>query len=181
LGYARVSSTDQDLAGQIEALKAVGCSKVYAEKVSGASTNGRSELAKLKAELQPGDTIIVVKLDRFARSIRDLLSMLDFIKAVGAEFKSLGDAWFDTSSPMGRFMITVVGGIAELEREMIRARCAEGIARAKAAGRHLGRPSKLTPKQAKLIADRRAEGQSYARIARDLGVAQATVWRAVRP
>src|SRR5262249_47859431 len=180
LGYARVSSTDQDFNGQIDRLNAAGCDKVYAEKASGKSTNGRPELARLIRGLRPGDAVVVVKLDRIARSIRDLLHLLDQIKEAGAGLSALDDTWCDTTTAQGRLILTVMGGLAEFERELIRQRCQEGIDRAKAAGRHMGRPYRLDVKQRKLIAERRAEGQTLAQIARDLGVGEATGWRALQ-
>jgi DNA invertase Pin-like site-specific DNA recombinase len=123
-----------------------GCAKVYAEKVSGAVTD-RKALTKALSVLNEGDTLIVTRLDRLARSTRDLLNTLDTIARKGAGFKSLADAWADTTTPHGRLMLTVLGGLAEFERELIRARTGEGRARARAKGVHMGRPPKLTPHQ----------------------------------
>jgi DNA invertase Pin-like site-specific DNA recombinase len=145
-GYARVSTDGQTLASQDAALHAAGCAKVFAEKVSGAATD-RKALAKALAVLKAGDTLIVTRLDRLARSTRDLLNTLDTIAKTGAGFKSLADAWADTTTPHGRLMLTVLGGLAEFERQLIRARTGEGRARAKARGVHRGRPPKLTPHQ----------------------------------
>ena len=180
LGYARVSSTDQNLATQVEQLKAAGCARIFAEKVSGASANGRVELGKLMKELAPGDVVLVTRLDRFARSIRDLLNLLDQIKAAGASFRSLADSWCDLSSPQGRLIMNIMGSLAEFERDLIRQRCAEGIKRAKAAGIHMGRPFKLNVKQRKLIVQRREQGESLSQIASALDVSTATVWRALQ-
>src|SRR3954452_16228817 len=125
LGYARVSTNGQDLAGQVAELRAKGCAKVYREKVSGAKTD-RPELAKLLRALEPGDVLIVTRLDRLARSTRDLLNVLDVVAKREAGFRSLKDAWADTTTPHGRLMLTVLGGLAEFERELIRARTGEG-------------------------------------------------------
>src|SRR5438067_13158717 len=141
-GYARVSTDGQSLGAQHAQLHAAGCAKVYAEKISGARSN-RPELAKVLKRLTTGDVLIVTRLDRLARSTRDLLNTLDDIAKRGAGFKSLADTWADTTSPHGRLMLTVLGGLAEFERELIRARTGEGRQRAKAAGIHMGRPSKL--------------------------------------
>src|SRR5262249_22466197 len=116
IGYARVSSTDQDFNGQVDRLKAAGAVRIYAEKVSGKSTNGRHELGRAIKALEPGDTLVVVKLDRLARSIRDLLALLDQIKAAGARFRALDDPWCDTTTPQGELILTVMGGLAEFER-----------------------------------------------------------------
>jgi DNA invertase Pin-like site-specific DNA recombinase len=118
---------------------AAGCAKVYAEKVSGAKTD-RPELAKLVRRLGRDDVLMVTRLDRLARSTRDLLNILDVIAKAGAGFKSLGDAWADTTTAHGRLMLTVLGGLAEFERELILTRTSDGRTRAKARGVKFGRP-----------------------------------------
>ena len=147
-GYARVSSDTQDYAAQVEALKAAGCERIYNEKASGKSTNGRPELAKLMKALLPGDIVTVTKLDRVARSARDLLNIVHQLQEARCGFVSLGDTWCDTTNEMGRFMLTVMSGIAELERDLIRKRCQAGIERAKAKGTKFGRTSVLDARQA---------------------------------
>jgi DNA invertase Pin-like site-specific DNA recombinase len=178
-GYARVSTDGQTLAAQEAALHAAGCAKVYAEKVSGVVTD-RKALAKALSVLQKGDTLIVTRLDRLARSTRDLLNILDAISKKGAGFKSLADTWADTTTPHGRLMLTVLGGLAEFERELIRARTGEGRARAKAKGVHMGRPWKLTPHQRQEVIERLDRGDSLTDIARTYGVAHTTIAR-LRP
>jgi DNA invertase Pin-like site-specific DNA recombinase len=175
-GYARVSTDGQTFAAQEAALHAAGCAKVYAEKVSGAVTD-RKALARALAALKEGDTLIVTRLDRLARSTRDLLNTLDTIAKTGAGFKSLADAWADTTTPHGRLMLTVLGGLAEFERELIRARTGEGRARAKARGVHMGRPPKLTPHQQAEARQRRDNGETLTDIARTYGVAHTTIAR----
>ena len=123
-GYARVSTSGQDLAAQEAELMAAGAAKVFKEKVSGAKTD-RAELAKVIRRLEPGDVLLVTRLDRLARSTRDLLNMLATIGEREADFRSLNDAWADTTTPHGRLMLTVLGGLAEFERELIRARTAK--------------------------------------------------------
>src|SRR5262249_45521544 len=127
IGYARVSSDGQDFNGQIDKLKAAGCKQLFSEKASAKSTNGRHALQKALDALKPGDTLIVVRLDRLARSIRDLLGLLDEIKAAGAHIKALEDPWLDTTTPHGELILTIMGGMAEFARKLIRARCDEGI------------------------------------------------------
>jgi DNA invertase Pin-like site-specific DNA recombinase len=175
-GYARVSTDGQTLAAQDAALKAAGCTKIFAEKISGARSD-RPQLAKLLKSIDDGDTIIVTRLDRLARSTRDLLNTLHAIGKAGGTFKSLADAWADTTTPHGRLMLTVLGGLAEFERELIRARTGEGRARAKAAGKHMGRPSKLTQFQRQEALKRREAGESLTDIARTYGVAHTTIGR----
>jgi DNA invertase Pin-like site-specific DNA recombinase len=133
VGYARVSTDGQTLSAQQTALADAGCAKVFAEKQSGAKTD-RAQLAKALAALAEGDTLIVCKLDRLARSTRDLLNTLAEIAQRGATFKSLGDPWCDTTTPHGRLMLTVLGGLAEFERHLILARTSEGRKRAQARG-----------------------------------------------
>src|SRR5215469_1769724 len=145
-GYSRVSTDGQTLAAQDAALRAAGCAKVFSEKASGAKTD-RAELRKVVSRLGEGDVLMVTRLDRLARSTRDLLNTLDDVTKRGAGFKSLADSWADTTTPHGRLMLTVLGGLAEFERELIKARTGEGRARAKAAGVHMGRPPKLTQHQ----------------------------------
>jgi DNA invertase Pin-like site-specific DNA recombinase len=129
-GYARVSTNGQDLSSQEAELMAAGCAKVFKEKVSGAKTD-RAELAKLLRRIESGDVLVVTRLDRLARSTRDLLNVIAALTERGAGFKSLKDTWADTTSPHGRLMLTVLGGLAEFERELIRARTGEGRKRAK--------------------------------------------------
>jgi DNA invertase Pin-like site-specific DNA recombinase len=180
IGYARVSSTDQNHDGQVERLKAAGCTKVFSEKVSGKSTNGRHALDKAIRALQPGDTLITVRLDRLARSIRDLLTLVDTIQAAGARIKALEDPWLDTTTPHGELILTVMGGMAEFERKLIRARCDEGIKRALARGTVFGRKSVLDAGERRKIAERYAAGETMAALAREYKVGEATIWRALR-
>ena len=175
-GYARVSTRDQDLAAQDHELRAAGCAKVFKEKVSGAKTD-RPELAKAIRRLEPGDVLVVTRLDRLARSTRDLLNVLDEIGQRGAGFKSLRDTWADTTTPHGKLMVTILGGLAEFERELIMARTGEGRLRAKARGVRFGRPRTLTPHQRQEAMQRLAEGEVQADLARSYGVSQSTISR----
>ena len=176
LGYARVSTDSQALAPQVESLKAAGAAEVFRETASGAKRN-RAQLARLLKEVRPGDLVLVTRLDRLARSTRDLLNVLDALADRGAAFRSLGDPWADTTSPHGRLMLTVLAGLAEFERELIRARTGEGRARAKAEGRKMGRRPKLTPHQQREARERREAGESLAAIARSYNVHHATISR----
>jgi DNA invertase Pin-like site-specific DNA recombinase len=175
-GYARVSTDGQTLAAQDAALRAAGCAKVFSEKASGAKTD-RAELRKAISRLGDADVLMVTRLDRLARSTRDLLNTLDEITKRGAGFKSLADSWADTTTPHGRLMLTVLGGLAEFERELIKARTGEGRTRAKAAGVHMGRPSKLTPHQQREAIARRDAGEALTDIARTFGVSHTTIGR----
>ena len=161
---------------QHAALREAGCAKVYAEKVSGAKTD-RAALAKALAALAEGDTMIVTKLDRLARSTRNLLNTLDAIGKAGATFKSLGDPWCDTTTPHGRLMLTVLGGLAEFERHLILARTSEGQKRAQACGVRFGRKPSLTPHQRAEALARRAAGEALVEIARTYNVSHSTISR----
>jgi DNA invertase Pin-like site-specific DNA recombinase len=175
-GYARVSTNGQDLGSQEAELVAAGCAKVFKEKISGAKTD-RAELAKALRRLEPGDVLIVSRLDRLARSTRDLLNIVAAIAEREAGFRSLKDTWADTTTPHGRLMLTVLGGLAEFERELIRARTGEGRKRAKARGVRFGRPAALTPHQRAEALQRLAQGEAQADVARTFNVSQATVSR----
>jgi DNA invertase Pin-like site-specific DNA recombinase len=175
-GYARVSTNGQDLSSQEAELLSAGCAKVFKEKVSGAKTD-RAELAKVIRRLQPGDVLIVTRLDRLARSTRDLLNVLAMVSEREAGFRSLKDAWADTTTPHGRLMLTVLGGLAEFERELIRARTGEGRKRAKAHGVKFGRPAALTAQQRAEALQRLASGEVQADVARTFNVSQATISR----
>jgi DNA invertase Pin-like site-specific DNA recombinase len=175
-GYARVSTDGQSLASQSAELHAAGCVKAYAEKISGARSD-RPELAKVLKRLESGDVLMVTRLDRLARSTRDLLNILDYIAKRGAGFKSLHDAWADTTSAHGRLMVTILAGLAEFERELILARTGEGRKRAKARGVKFGRPSALTAHQRQEAMQRLAHGEAQADVAQTFNVSQATISR----
>ena len=175
-GYARVSSDGQTLDAQIAQLKAAGAEKVFREKISGARAD-RPELSRLLRKLAPGDRVLVTRLDRLARSTRDLLNTLAAIGDRKAGFRSLNDAWADTTTPHGRLMLTVLGGLAEFERELIRARTGEGRERAKARGVRLGRKPKLNQHQQKEALARRDAGEPVTEIARSYDVHHATISR----
>jgi DNA invertase Pin-like site-specific DNA recombinase len=176
IGYARVSTLDQDLTSQLEQLKTAGAEKVFREKISGARSD-RPELAKLMRSLGKGDVLLVTRLDRLARSTRDLLNVLDAASKAGAAFKSLADAWADTTTPHGRLMLTVLGGLAEFERELIRARTGDGRRRAKAAGVRFGRPRLLTPHQQTEIQRRREGGEPLSVLAASYRCSTKTIMR----
>jgi DNA invertase Pin-like site-specific DNA recombinase len=175
-GYARVSTNGQDLSAQDAELMAAGCAKVFKEKISGAKTD-RPELAKLIRRLEEGDVLVVTRLDRLARSTKDLLNVLDEVGRRGAGFRSLKDAWADTTTPHGRLMLTVLGGLAEFERSLIVARTGEGRKRAKDRGVKFGRPRKLTPHQRQEALQRLAAGESQMNVARSFNLSSSTISR----
>jgi DNA invertase Pin-like site-specific DNA recombinase len=176
-GYARVSTDGQSVDAQVKALRAAGAEKVFRETASGARSD-RRELARALKAVGDGDTLIVTRLDRLARSTRDLLNTLDAIAKAGAGFRSLGDAWADTTTPHGRLMLTVLGGLAEFERDLIRARTGEGRERAKARGVHMGRPPALTRHQRWEALEALASGAAtQADLARRFNVNRSTISR----
>ena len=176
VGYARVSTDGQTLDAQHSTLRAAGAEKVFAEKVSGAKTN-RAQLAKAIDALGAGDVLLVTRLDRLARSTRDLLNVLATIADNGAGFKSLADTWADTTTAHGRLMLTVLGGLAEFERELIRQRTDEGRKRAQARGVRFGRKLKLTQHQITEALQRREAGEALVEIGRSYNVSHSTISR----
>jgi DNA invertase Pin-like site-specific DNA recombinase len=176
-GYARVSTDGQSLDAQVKQLRAAGAEKVFLETANGV----RADCAQLRRaldQLAKGDVLMVMHHDRLVRSTRDLLNTLATITAKGAGFRSLSDAWADTTTAHGRLMLMVLGGLAEFERELIRARTGEGRARAKARGQSLGRPFKLTPHQQQEAVRGRDRGEeTLVEIGRSYNVSAATISR----
>lgn len=176
-GYARVSTQGQSLEAQLASLRDAGCGRVFSEKVSGAKSD-RKEMHKAIDKLREGDIFIVTRLDRLARSTRDLLNVIQAIGAKGATFKSLKDTWADTTTAHGRLMLTILGGLAEFERELIQARTKEGRDRAIARGVKMGRKRKMTLHQSQEAKGRIASGEESLReIAASYNVAHTTIAR----
>src|SRR6185437_16432627 len=157
-GYARVSTDGQTLEAQQQALQEAGATQVFAEKISGAQRD-RPALERCLGSLEPADMVVVTKLDRLARSTRDLLNVLALIADYGASLRSLGDPWANTTTPHGKLMITVLGGLAEFERHLILSRTNEGRVRAKVRGIKFGRKPKLTKDQRHEAMERREAGE----------------------
>jgi DNA invertase Pin-like site-specific DNA recombinase len=176
LGYARVSTDGQTLDAQVAELKAAGATAVFQEKISGAVTE-RPQLTRAVKALVPDDVLIVTRLDRLARSTRDLLNTLAVVNEAGAGFKSLRDTWADTTTAHGRLMLTILGGLAEFERELILTRTSEGRQRAISRGVRLGRRPKLTAHQRREAIARREAGEPIVEIARSYAVAHSTISR----
>jgi DNA invertase Pin-like site-specific DNA recombinase len=176
-GYARVSTDGQIVDAQVRQLRAAGAEKVWRETASGAKTD-RVQLRRVLDQLGAGDVLMVTRLDRLARSTRDLLNILATIAEKKAGFRSLGDTWADTTTSHGRLMLTVLGGLAEFERDLIRARTSEGRARAVANGVKLGRKPTLTPHQQREAIKRvNAEKETLGEIARSYNVSRWTISR----
>jgi DNA invertase Pin-like site-specific DNA recombinase len=175
-GYARVSTDGQSVTAQVAQLTKAGCIKVFRETASGAQID-RVQLRLALAQLEPGDVLMVTRLDRLARSTRDLPNTLATIADRKAGFRSLGDQWADTTTAHGRLMLTVLGGLAEFERELIRARTSEGRVRAVMRGVKLGRKPKMTQRQVKEALRRRDAGEAMREIARSYNVSHSTISR----
>jgi DNA invertase Pin-like site-specific DNA recombinase len=176
LGYARVSTYGQTLDAQLEQLRRAGCTKIFREKVTGAQSD-RRQLLKMLDTLAPGDLVMVTRIDRLARSTFDLFAIVRQIVDAEGQFRSLAEPWADTGTSTGRLMIAVLGGLADVERDLIRTRTAEGRSRAQKRGQHMGRPSKLTAAQKAEARRRRAQGATLAELARSHGVGTSTISR----
>jgi DNA invertase Pin-like site-specific DNA recombinase len=176
IGYARVSTDGQSLTAQVAELKAAGCTEIFQEKESGAKAD-RKQLARLLARLDAGDVVMVTRLNGLVRSTRDLLNVLGAVADKQAAFRSLRDIWADTTTPHGGLMLTVLGGLAEFERELIRSRTSEGRERAKAKGVVMGRKPKLTRHQRREAIARRDAGEALVNIARSYNVSHSTISR----
>lgn len=179
IGYARVSTDDQDLANQRAELHAAGCTRIFAEKITGTHAK-RPELSRMLDHLRAGDVVTVTRLDRLARSTRDLLDIAEQLQAKGAGLRSLAEPWADTTSPAGRMVLIVFAGIAEFERSLIIDRTRNGREAAKARGVRFGRRPALTPGQVEHARELLGAGRTAAETAELLGVHRATLYRALR-
>ena len=178
IGYARVSTPDQSMDLQTDALAVAGCARVFTEVGSGASTRGRGQLAAALEYLNPGDTLVVWRLDRLGRSVKDLVTMVEDLQARDIGFRSLTES-IDTTSPSGRLVFHIFAALAQMERELISERTKAGLAAAAERGRKGGRPPALTAEQVQVAVELREGGTSIAAIARTLGVSRDTVKRAI--
>ena len=176
IGYARVSTFDQNLDLQLRALGKAGCKKVFQEKIS-AGKRERPQFQRMLDQIRAGDTIVVWKLDRLARSTRELLETMESIREAGGRFQSISEPWADTTTHAGKMIMTIFAGIAEFERDLIRERTSAGREAAQKRGVRFGRPRKLTVDQAKLAQRLVFEGKSVTDIARTFNVHVATIYR----
>jgi DNA invertase Pin-like site-specific DNA recombinase len=177
LGYARVSTDDQDYQGQVDSLRGLGCTEIFAEKVSGKDKDGRPKLNEMIRFARKDDVVHVMKLDRLARNVRDALDIADQLQAKGAGLVIHDIGGMDINSDVGRLIYTVLAAVAEMERKRIRQRQAEGIAHAKARGKHLGRSPSLTPAQVKEIRRRVKAGEAKRQLAKEYKVSRTTLYR----
>ena len=170
--------TGRPLTRSLSSFAPPGCSSrnIYREKVTGARAD-RRELNRMLGKLAPGDVVTVTRIDRLARSTFDLFAIVKQIVDAKAQFRSLAEPWADSTSSTGRLMLAVLGGLADVERDLIRTRTAEGRSRAKAQGKRMGRPPSLTPAQQKEAIRRRAQGATLKELARSYNVSRATISR----
>jgi DNA invertase Pin-like site-specific DNA recombinase len=178
IGYARVSTEDQNLEIQCRELKSAGCTKIFQEKISGTKKQ-RPELAKALEHLRENDTFIVWRLDRLARSTRGLLEIIETIKATNADFLSISEPWANTTSHAGKMIMTFFAGIAEFEKDLIRDRTGTGREAALKRGVKFGRPLKIKEEQRILIARLLTEGKSIKECAKTFSVHPTTIYRAL--
>ena len=174
-GYARVLTFHDSLDAQLGALKSAGCERIYQEKIRAKSKDNRTQLKRLLKEISGGDVIVVTRLDRLAQSTLDLLRIVQTIRRTSASFKSLHEAWADSTSMHGRLLLTILAGLAEFERELILARTADE--RAKSQGKKFSRRFKLTEHQRRAVIHRLGAGDSHRDIARDFNVSHQTIGR----
>ncbi len=176
IGYARVSTKEQTLETQLSRLAETGCELFFEEKISGVAKN-RPQLEAMLGQLRKDDLVVVTKLDRLARSTAELLRIAEALNQKSAGLQSLDEPWADTTTPTGKMIMTVFGGIAEFERSLILTRTQEGREAAQARGVAFGRPSKLRPDQKEIVCDLIKNGQSIAAVARTFNVHPATIYR----
>ena len=179
IGYARVSTFDQNLDLQLRALEKAGCKKIFREKVS-STKRERPQFQRMLDQIRAGDTIVVWKLDRLARSTRNLLETMESIREAGGKFRSLSEPWADTTTHAGKMIMTIFAGIAD-ERDLIRERTSAGREAAQKRGVRFGRPRKLTLDQSELARRLVLEGKAVSDIARTFNVHSATIYRLADP
>jgi DNA invertase Pin-like site-specific DNA recombinase len=179
IGYARVSTVEQNLDLQLQALKKARCRRIFQEKVS-ASARNRPEFQRMLDQIRDGDVLVVWKLDRLARSTRDLLETMETIRQAGGKFQSLSEPWADTTTHAGKMIMTIFSGIAEFERGLIQERTSVGREAARKRGVRFGRPRKLTPEQESLAHRLVSEGKSIRELAVAFKVHAATIYRLVQ-
>lgn len=179
-GYARVSTADQDASAQLDALRRAGvpADRIVTDHASGARAD-RPGLARLLDQLEAGDGLTVWKLDRLGRSLSHLVQVVEQLGERGVEFRSLTEA-LDTTSPAGRLLFHIIGSVAEFERDLVRERTRAALAAARAKGRPLGRPSRVTPEQYRLIHQMAGAQATQGRIAATTGLSRAVVGRVIR-
>lgn len=176
IGYARVSTENQNLNWQLEQLEKVQCERIYQEKVTGAKSE-RPELERMLDSLRSGDTVIISELTRLSRSTKDLFKLVDRIEKIGANIKSLRESWLDTTTPQGKLMFTIFAGISQFERDLISQRTKEGLTSARARGRKGGRPAKNKSDIEKALKLYNSKDYSLKEIHEMTGVSKTSLYR----
>ena len=177
IGYARVSTVGQDLEYQLERLRAAGCCAIFQEKRSGKSTNDRPQLRRVLSSLRPGDMLLATVADRVARDPLDMVNILKSVKASGARLRLVDEPFIDTTTELADLFLYIYGWFARWQRLRILENTAHGRELARRRGVKFGRKPKLSPSARKIIVERRAQGETCARIARDFGVSESTINR----
>lgn len=178
IGYARVSTSGQNLDGQCDSLRQAGCERIYSEKISGAKAQ-RPELGRLLDALREGDTVVITELTRLGRSVKELFNIIERVHDAGASIKSLRETWLDTTTPQGNLLFTIFTGLSQFERDLIRQRTKDGLEAARARGRKGGRPKAASGKIETALKMYDSRLHSIAEITAATGISRATLYRSI--
>lgn len=178
IGYARISTTGQNLDGQTDLLTQAGCERIYSEKISGAKVQ-RPELERMLDALREGDTVVITELTRLGRSVKELFSIIERVHEAGASIKSLRETWLDTTTPQGNLLFTIFAGLSQFERDLIRQRTKSGLEAARARGRKGGRPKAASGKLETALKMYDSKLHTIAEITTATGISRATLYRAI--
>lgn len=178
IGYARVSTTGQNLDGQCDSLRQAGCERIYSEKISGAKAQ-RPELERMLDALREGDTVVITELTRLGRSVKELFAIIERVHEAGASIKSLRETWLDTTTPQGNLLFTIFAGLSQFERDLIRQRTKVGLEAARARGRNGGRPKASSSKIETALKMYDSKLHTIADITDATGISRATLYRAI--
>lgn len=178
IGYARVSTSGQNLDGQCDSLRQAGCERIYSEKISGAKAQ-RPELGRMLDALREGDTVVITELTRLGRSVKELFAIIERVHEAGASIKSLRETWLDTTTPQGNLLFTIFAGLSQFERDLIRQRTKDGLEAARARGRKGGRPKAASGKIDTALKMYDSRLHSIAEITAATGISRATLYRAI--
>ncbi len=178
IGYARVSTSGQNLDGQCDSLRQAGCERIYSEKISGAKAQ-RPELERMLDALREGDTVVITELTRLGRSVKNLFAIIERVHEAGASIKSLRETWLDTTTPQGNLLFTIFAGLSQFERDLIRQRTKDGLEAARARGRKGGRPKAASGKIETALKMYDSKLHSIAEITAATGISRSTLYRAI--
>lgn len=179
IGYARVSTSDQNLYGQTDLLSQQGCERIYCEKISSAKEM-RPQLERMLDALRSGDVVVITELTRLGRSVKELLAIIERIHSVGASIRSIRETWLDTTTPQGNLLLTIFAGLAQFERDLIRQRTRQGLEAARARGRKGGRPKSDPAKVATAVKMYNSKVHTIDEITKATGISRATLYRAIK-